>query len=732
MSEESHSDAGVHERPPSARRPSRPRTGEALAGGSAVTGVFARSHEVSRTEIRIGRDSGNGVVVEDLAVSRYHALLKRRGPGEWEVTDLGSANGTFVNGVRIQRAVLTSGDVLDVGRSSFRLVGETLEEFVDDGRVSFRASELTVRTGEGKVLLDRLSFSLEQESFLSVVGPSGSGKSTMLNALTGFRPAAEGSVFYDGRDLYADYDQLRLQLGFVPQEDVLHPQLRVVHALGFAAELRFPGDVDRDTRERRVREVIAELGLEPVAELEVQALSGGQRRRVAVALELMTKPSLLFLDEPTSGLDPGYERSLMQLLRDLAKSGHTVVVVTHAVQSLHMCDRVLVLAPGGQPAYFGPPDLATGYFGSEDYQGVFNRLSAGRGERDWASEFRSHEYFTRFAAEPRPPGVSEVAKPRPPAAKRGEAARAIPAKRSRGRLSQLALLSRRYLRVIAGDRRNLALMVLQPLVLGLLMLAALPAGEFDAPDAGVFRAISRAGLVLLLVVTGATWIGASNGIREIVKERSITRRERAVGLSIGAYIGSKGLVLGVITALQSIVLAGLAMARQGSHGDGSILASPSPELLLIAVGAGLAGLTLALAISALASTTEQAMTVLPVVLVLQMLLAMGGVFPDMVDKPGLKQVSYLAGTQWAFSAAASTVDLDRLQAIDKIAREVPTVRLDDPLESFRDVTDEIDRNRLWRHDATTWLADFGALIAVTLIGLGISAAALWRRRVEVV
>ncbi len=258
--------------------------------------------------------------------------------------------------------------------------------------------------------------------------------------------------------------------------------------------------------------------------------------------------------------------------------------------------------------------------------------------------------------------------------------------------------------MIAGDRRNLALMVLQPLVLGL----------------------------LLLVITGATWIGASNGIREIVKELSITRRERAVGLSIGAYIGSKGLVLGAITALQSIVFAVLALARQGSHGDGSILASPSPELILIAVGAGLAGLTLALAISALASTAEQAMTVLPVVLVLQMLLAMGGVFPDMVDKPGLKQVSYLAGTQWAFSAAASTVDLDRLQAIDKIAREVPTVRLDDPLESFREVTAEIDRNRLWRHDATTWLADFGALIAVTLIGLGISAAALWRRRVEVV
>ena len=203
-----------------------------------------------------------------------------------------------------------------------------------------------MHTPNGRVLLDNVSFGLDRNTFLAVVGPSGAGKSTLLNALTGFRPAPRGTVLYDGRDLYAEYEELQSRIGLVPQDDVLHPQLTVGRALEFAAELRFADDVTADERSARVDEVLEELGLTARRDLAIEQLSGGQRKRVSVALELLAKPSLLFLDEPTSGLDPGYERSLMELLRGLADGGRTVVVVTHSVQSLDLCDRVLVPRAG--------------------------------------------------------------------------------------------------------------------------------------------------------------------------------------------------------------------------------------------------------------------------------------------------------------------------------------------------------------------------------------------------
>ena len=317
-------------------------------------------HRPDRAALRIGRDPTNEIVVDDLLASRHHAEIRPDAAGRWVITDLGSHNGTHVNGRAVRQAVLSELDVVGIGQAMFRVSGGTLEQYAPSGDVSIEAAGLTVRSPTGTVLLDRVGFTLHDRTFLAVVGPSGAGKSTLINAITGFRPATEGTVRYNGRDLYAEYDELRRRIGLVPQDDVVHTQLTVRQALGFAAELRFPPDVSRADRTSRVDEVMAELGLTHRADVVVGALSGGQRKRVSVALELLTRPSLLVLDEPTSGLDPGYERTLMDLLRSLADGGRTVIVVTHSVQSLMLCDRVLFLAPGGHTAYFGPPQLALG------------------------------------------------------------------------------------------------------------------------------------------------------------------------------------------------------------------------------------------------------------------------------------------------------------------------------------------------------------------------------------
>ena len=225
-----------------------------------------------------------------------------------------------------------------------------------------------------RALLDQVSFPLAAGDFLAVLGPTGAGKTTLLRALTGNHPADRGSVLYNGRDVYAAYAELRNRIGYVPQDDILHPQLTVRSALGYAARLRFPPDVSAADRRRRVDEVMAELGLTERANLQVAKLSGGQRKRTSVAIELLTKPSLLFLDEPTSGLDPGYEKSVMELLRSLADGGRTVITVTHSIQSLDLCDRILFLAPGGQTAYFGPSGSALQFFGLGQYAEVFQYL----------------------------------------------------------------------------------------------------------------------------------------------------------------------------------------------------------------------------------------------------------------------------------------------------------------------------------------------------------------------
>ncbi|NUS04509.1 MAG: FHA domain-containing protein, partial [Nonomuraea sp.] len=336
--------------------------------------------------MRIGRALENELVVSDLQVSRHHAEFHSTPDGRMEIRDLGSHNGTYVNGQPIPKggsALLGPTDIVGVGHSTFRIVGDHLEEFVDTGEVSFSARHLTVTVDGGKQILKDVSFGVPEKSLIAVIGPSGSGKSTLLKALTGYRPANQGDVLYDNRNLYKQFAELRQRIGLVPQDDILHKELTVKKALKYAAKLRFPADTTGAEREARIDEVLRELKLDIHKEKKVTSLSGGQRKRVSVALELLTKPSLIFLDEPTSGLDPGMDRDVMQLLRGLADDGRTVLVVTHSVAELALCDKLLVMAPGGAVAYFGPPEEALNFFGYDTWADVFSAFENYR-DYDWA------------------------------------------------------------------------------------------------------------------------------------------------------------------------------------------------------------------------------------------------------------------------------------------------------------------------------------------------------------
>src|SRR5690348_15501172 len=414
--------------------------------------------------LRIGRQYDNDIVLNDLSVSRHHAELRNAGDGSYVIADLDSSNGTFLNGARvIFTSPVTEQDIIGIGPATFRLVGSELRQFIDSGDVSLIAQDLTVRLPGGRVLLDRVSFPIGERSVVAVIGPSGAGKTTLLRALTGMAPATEGAVLYDNRDLYAHYAELRHRIGLVPQEDVIYPHLTPRRALGYAAELRFPGDTSDEERSARVHEVLGELKLnettkdrpEPAADTAAARLSGGEKKRVNIALELLTKPSVLFLDEPTSSLDVELKEDVVDSLRELAEEGRTVIMVTHDLEYLDKCDRVLVLMPGGRMAFYGPSDEGLRYFEKTRWVEVY-RAFRNESERDWAGDFRRSSCYQKYVAK----GLTGRAP---------ESGRSIvkPPSAPRTRLAQLAILCRRYAALISADRSFLAWTLALPILLGL-------------------------------------------------------------------------------------------------------------------------------------------------------------------------------------------------------------------------------------------------------------------------
>ncbi|MEV5847090.1 FHA domain-containing protein [Streptomyces sp. NPDC051985] len=664
--------------PPAPDRPS-------VVSMPSRTGTFRQPSSVRPLPagtVRIGRAPDNDVVVDDLIVSRHHAELRAHPGGGFEIVDLNSHNGTYLNGRTVTRAPLGPRDVVGIGHSAFCLVDGRLQEYVDTGEVSLDVQDLTVAVDRGrKILLDHVSFPVGEKCLLAVVGPSGAGKSMLLGALTGQRPAEHGTVLYDGRDLYRDYAELRQRIGLVPQDDILHVQLTVRSALTYAAELRFPEDTAKAERRARVEEVIRELGLEQRAEQPVHSLSGGQRKRVSVALELLTKPSLLFLDEPTSGLDPGMDRSVMNMLRGLADDGRTVIVVTHSVLSLDACDRLLVLAPGGRTAYFGPPGEALGFFGFDEWPEAFEAFERDTG-RDWAGEYRDSSYHRKYIVNSSTQPVVPRSGPLAPA----------PPPRPRGWGAQFATLVRRYTAALAADRTFLAIMIALPFVMGAMARAV----------AGSRLTVDTATNALLILCVGGVLTGAANAVRELVKERVIYQRERAVGLPRSAYVMSKVVVLGAVTVLQAIVLTqvGLAGVDLNAPGGRGVLMSPLLEITVAVAVLSFTAMMLGLLISALVRKEEVTMPLLVLLTIVQVVFC--GTVLKVNGVPGLEQLAWLAPSRWGLGAMAGTVDLHRI---------VPGSLTADPL---------------FRHSAGVWLRDM-LMLVVLAVGFGVVLSRLLRR-----
>ncbi|WP_460729582.1 ATP-binding cassette domain-containing protein [Nocardia heshunensis] len=641
----------------------------------ASTAAMARADRIPRGGLNIGRTSDNQIVVNDPMASRNHARLVPDRQG-LAIEDLNSANGTFVNGRREQRALLRERDIVTIGNVDFVVQEGTLvhrQRPVAEQGLHVHGVSFTVE-GNKQLLVD-VNMQAGRGSLTALIGPSGAGKSTLSKLIAGTTHPSAGVVTFEGRNLHAEYEALRSRIGMVPQDDVLHRQLTVKQALNFAAQLRLPPDTSKADRKQVIEDVLKELSLTQHADTRVDRLSGGQRKRASVAMELLTGPSLLILDEPTSGLDPALDRQVMTMLRELADAGRTVIVVTHSVACLDMCDQVLLLAPGGKTAFCGHPGSVGHVMGTSDWAEIFGRV-ADDPDRAFAN-FRSRQAF----AEP-PAPVKPV--------ERAKAPKSSPVK-------QFSTLFRRQLRLIFADRGYLAFLVVLPFVLAGLSLVVPGKNGFEsvgfvqAPDGSFVRANNgEAQQLLVVLILGACFLGVALTVRDLVGERPIYFRERAVGLRSGSYLMSKVVVFSLAAMLQSAVMIGIVLVVKKPPSKGSVIPNGPAELYLDVALTAVCCVVLGLALSALARSNEQVMPLLVVIIMAQLVMA-GGLIP-VTGRAVLDQISWLFPSRWGYSAGASTVNLPDLSA-----------------------SDAAQKDHFWKHTVAAWSLDMGVLVLITVL-----------------
>ena len=582
--------------------------------------------------IRIGRDATNDWHIDDLVVSRFHAEIVQNEQGGFDLVDLRSANGTFVNGLMIKRRELVIGDLISIGNITRRFTSDGLDSPVGVEGVDIVAKDVSFSVGD-KQLLNEINFHLGPRTLTAIVGPSGAGKSTMLNVITGRTTPSQGEILIGGRDLHKEYGDLSQRIGLVPQADILHTRLTVKQALTYGAALRFPSETSAAEREERVLEVMEKLELTPRADLRIDKLSGGQRKRASIGLELLTKPSILVLDEPTSGLDPGLDAHVMETLRKLADDGQTVVLVTHSVDNLNFCDNVILLASGGRIAYAGPSST------------VFTAL----GKSNWAEVFR-------LLSSPEALLLSSKKRSGVTSATTQIAQEKI---KKQSWIKQLATLSARYLRVIASDKYYLGLLAAIPVLVGAICYATagkLGLGPGIPNKSGlVLNPIARSTLMILIL--GTVFIGLSTAIQEIIKENPIRLREKSVGIRSGTYLMSKVLVLGVITTLQAMIFAAIVLFNRPLPEQGVFFSNAYLEILLIISLLGLTSMCLGLVISALLSSTEQAMPILVGLTMGQVVLS--GALPGKNDGI-MALLAPLSPSYWSMNSLASSINLIKI------------------------------------------------------------------------
>lgn len=610
-------------------------------------GEWKQMAVTERERILIGRAGDCDVTLENISVSRHHAEICRTPENTYTIADLGSFNGVFVNGERILEShVLKDRDVIGLANAVLIYTAGMLLYKSDNGGVCVimkDVSRVVKNRREKKLILQNVTLTIEPNTFVAIIGGSGAGKSTVMNAMSGFEQATAGHVYLNQMDLYQNYAVAKNMIGYVPQQDIIYENLTLWEMLTYSARMRMPADVTPKEREQRMDAVLAILDLAEHKEKMIRSLSGGQKKRASIAVELLADPGLFFLDEPTSGLDPGTEESLMKTLRRLSKEkGKTVIAVTHTTQNLHLCDKVLFMGKGGRVCYYGSPAECLAFFGVKSLTEIYNMLLSDQAAECWSKKFYADSAFA--------PQETKTKK-------------TIEKKEKPAFLRQFGILCMRYMNLVVNDRQRLFMLFVQPVLIALLLY--LVAGE------NVYSIYNPTKSILFALSCAAIWMGLFNSIQEICKERTILKREYMANLRLEAYVFSKYAVQLLISIMQTVLMTGLFFILVGVPTEGLLFGRYADMLCTVCLTI-FSSSAVGLVVSALSKNSDKAMTAAPFLLIVQLL------FSSILFKleGATEVISYFTISRWSVEGLGAIANLNNLpleQEIPGVVREAEEI-----------------------------------------------------------
>jgi ABC-type multidrug transport system ATPase subunit len=476
-----------------------------------------------------------------------------------------------------------------------------------------RAFKLKKVTEKGKTILQESTFEIQKGELVAILGPSGCGKSTILKALIGDSPATSGQVWLSGMEFNEkNFNSIKTQIGYVPQDDNIHLELTVEMTLYYAANLRMTSSTTEE-KKAKIEDVMRILKIDGIRSNRIEKISGGQRKRVAIARELLTDPSILFLDEPTSPLDPQTIKEFLKILKGLTENGTTVIMVTHKPEDLYFMDKAIFMSVGGHITYFGSAADYLTYFEVANVVEVYALLD-GSESKYWIEKYQSAH----------------------PHAFKDDMQTITKTTKEPNYILQYFWLSLRYMHIKINDTVNFLIMVGQAPAIALLLCL-------------IFDKVSQ--VVPFFMAVSAIWFGANNAAREIVSEQSIYKRERMFNLGIFPYIFSKVTVLGLVALIQSILFTMILSYRysQGHFGYEGIEMVNQTEVVLWMTFLSIVSTIMGLLISSLVDTSEKVMSIIPIVLIPQIMLA--GIVVK-IKFVFVELLSYLTLSRWGTTGFA--------------------------------------------------------------------------------
>jgi len=634
----------------------------------------------AKSEITIGRDSSATICLPHVSVSKCHATIRREGTGYY-LTDNGSTNGVVINNKRIFGKVkLHEKDVISITNSKLIFTSSAIHYCCFKSGISVDASDIVIERGKGTkkfLTCNHVNLNIKPGELVAIIGGSGAGKSTVLNCLCGYLNPSQGEVYINSINLYQNFDFLKKIIGYVPQSDIVYDNLTLYDMLHYTAKLRLPSDVSEAEQDAAIARAIELVELTEKKDSLIKSLSGGQRKRASIAVELLSDPNLLFLDEPASGLDPGTERNLMLSLREMANNGKTVILVTHSTLQLKLCDKIVFMGKGGNLCFCGSYDEALEFFKVMDVVDVYNMITDR--PREWSKKYSE--------------SVGEHRKHRNIAGKNDKV--------KENKLRQLSVLCSRYMKLVLNDKQRLLLLLLQaPLLAILISLVA---------DGQQYEQYEMTKSLLFALSCSGFWIGMLNSIQEICKERTIMKREYMTGLSLSAYITSKIVVLGGLCLFQSLMVTGVFSLLVGLPEKG-VMWLPFLEILLTTFLTALSAAAMGLLVSALFTNADRAMTIAPILLMPQIL------FSGLIFKldGATEMISWAAICRWSMEGYGTTANLNILP----LRLQQEGINVPHEVEDFFEFTS--------KHMSMDW----GILIGFTVLYLVVARVVLGRIRKE--